>query len=242
MIPFFWKRQKPDLSQLRVDIHSHLLPQLDDGVKSLSEALEILRKFERLGFEKVITTPHIMGNYYANTPEIIEGKLNDLKTEVSKSGLTIEIEAAAEYYMDDQFISMLDNSDRLLTFGDNYLLVETSYMNEPMFLSDVLFKIMSLGYKPVIAHPERYLFLQENPEKILELVNKGTLIQLNVNSLIGFYSIPAKRLAKWMVDHNTIHFLGSDCHNLNHFNVFQKILGKRYFQKALSLSPLNTFL
>jgi len=193
---------------LRVDIHSHLLPQLDDGVKSMSEALEILRNFEHLGFEKVITTPHIMGNYYANTPEIIEGKLNDLKTEVSKSGLSIEIEAAAEYYMDDQFISMLDNKDQLLTFGDNYLLVETSYMNEPMFLNEVLFKIKSLGLKPVIAHPERYLYLQEKPEKILELVDRGALMQINVNSIIGFYSIPTKKLARWMVDHETIHFFG----------------------------------
>ena len=242
MIPFFWKRQKPDLSQLRVDIHSHLLPQLDDGVQSMGEALEILRNFERLGFEKVITTPHIMGNYYANTPEIIERKLDDLKTEVSKSGLSIEIEAAAEYYMDDQFISMLDNKDQLLTFGDNYLLVETSYMNEPMFLNEVLFKIKSLGLKPVIAHPERYLYLQEKPEKILELVDRGALMQLNVNSIIGFYSIPTKKLARWMVDHETIHFLGSDCHNLKHFNIYQKTLGQQYFKKALSLSPLNTSL
>ncbi len=227
---------------MRVDIHSHLLPQLDDGVKSMSEALEILRNFEHLGFEKVITTPHIMGNYYANTPEIIEGKLNDLKTEVSKSGLSIDIEAAAEYYMDDKFISMLDNKDQLLTFGDNYLLVETSYMNEPMFLNEVLFKIKSMGFKPVIAHPERYLYLQEKPEKILELVDRGALMQVNVNSFIGFYSIPTKKLARWMVDHETIHFLGSDCHSLKHFNIYQKTLGQRYFQKALSLSPLNTSL
>ncbi|HSI89732.1 MAG TPA: CpsB/CapC family capsule biosynthesis tyrosine phosphatase, partial [Adhaeribacter sp.] len=141
------------LADLRADMHSHLLPGLDDGAETLERSLELVEKMLGFGYKKLIMTPHIMGDFYKNTPEGIAEKLALLKAAVKEKGWQIELAFAAEYYLDEWFIRRLENNDKLLTFGDNYLLFETSYINEPSFLKEAVFSMQSAGYKPVLAHP-----------------------------------------------------------------------------------------
>ena len=119
------------MSPLKVDIHSHLVPAIDDGIQSIEEGLDILREMEKLGYEKVITTPHTMQGSYDNTPETIFGGLEKMKEAVKQAGIGITMEAATEYYLDETFMARLENDEPLMTFGANYVLIETGFINEP---------------------------------------------------------------------------------------------------------------
>lgn len=210
---WFSNKQKSSIP-LYTDVHSHLLPGIDDGVKTIEESLEVIKHFSGLGFKKLITTPHIMSDYYKNTPEIIREKLSEVKSAVLKAEIPIEIEAAAEYYLDENFYKKILDGGEILTFSDNYVLFETSFSVEPMLLKEVIFKLNSSGYIPVYAHPERYIYLHEKPQLLNELIDQGLLFQLNVLSLIGYYSRQVQKMAEQMIKRNAIAFLGSDCHNM----------------------------
>lgn len=235
-------KKKPDpykLNTLKTDIHSHLLPNLDDGVESLAESVEIIQDLYDLGYRKIITTPHIMKDFYNNDPQSIKEKTTELNKILEEKSLDIKLESAAEYYLDEHLIEMVEKDEALLTFGDGYLLFETSFMNQPFYLNDFIFKAKSKGLKPVLAHPERYAYLQSNPEQVDDLITRGVLLQLNINSISGYYSKPVKKMAEKLIDSKKIHFLGSDCHNKNHLNTLKESMTEKYFKKALSLSLLN---
>ena len=139
-----------------IDIHSHLLPGIDDGAQDLNNSIELIERMASYGIKKFITTPHILGDVYPNTPEIITNKLIDVKQELSKRNMVdISIRAAAEYMMDETFLTLLDEDNQLLTLKDNLILVEMSYFSPPIHLFDILFQLGLKGYKPVLAHPER---------------------------------------------------------------------------------------
>ena len=123
----FFKKSKEKVILPKVDLHSHLLPGIDDGVQTLEESIDLISNFSKLGYEKLITTPHIMSDFYANTPEIINAKLKEVRQAVSQAGLSIQIEAAAEYYFDENFIDLVESKKGLLTFGDNYVLFEIGF-------------------------------------------------------------------------------------------------------------------
>lgn len=196
------------------DVHSHLLPGIDDGVKTIEESIEVIQHLLSLGFKKLITTPHIMSDYYKNSPEIIREKLYEVKKAVLSANIPIEIEAAAEYYLDEYFYKLISDGDELLTFGDNYVLFETSFSVEPSILKEVIFKLSSAGYKPVFAHPERYIYLQEKKQLLEELIDQGLLFQLNILSLTGYYSKQVQKMAKGLIEKKAIAFVGSDSHNM----------------------------
>lgn len=223
-------------------MHSHLLAGIDDGVKTWKESIEILRSLKKIGIDKVITTPHIISDYYPNTPEIIAQKLQELKFEIKKEGIDIQIEAAAEYLIDEGFIKLLESEDRLLTFGNSYVLVETPFINKPLFLDEVFFKMKSLGYQPVLAHPERYIYLQEDYSLIQNILDSSVLLQINMGSLVGYYSQGAKKLAEYLINHKNVHFLGSDIHKEKHLEAFKKALASKYFEKCRQLFLYNNTL
>ena len=239
MFDFFRNSSRSaDLIMPKVDFHSHLLPGLDDGVTSYEESLEILKKFEEQGYQKVITTPHIMGDFYKNTSSTINASLKELKSFI-KGKCRIEIDAAAEYYLDEGFIEILNGKDQILTIGDKYILFETSFMAEPVYLREAIFKMQSLGLKPILAHPERYIYLQENPDLMSDLFDRGVFFQLNINSLIGYYSKAVQKQAQRMIKEGKFHFLGSDCHNLSHLEVTFEAMRSRAFAKAMEQDVQN---
>ncbi len=225
-----------------VDMHSHLLPAIDDGVKTLEEAVAVVKEFVKLGFKKLITTPHIMGDFYRNTPDIILSKLDQLKTRITNEGIDIQLAAAAEYYLDESLIAKLQRGEKLLTFGENYLLIETSYLNAPANFSDAIYLIKQSGYWPVLAHPERYQYLYQSFEKFEEMYEQNISFQLNTNSLLGYYSKPAQLYAKRMIEKNMVNFIGSDCHNMKHIEALAKTMKLKEYNEVSRLYLFNNTL
>ena len=226
-----------DLSVLGCDIHSHLIPSIDDGSKEIEESVKMISELHQLGYNKIITTPHIMGDFYKNTPEIILSGLEKVKQALKQENIPVELSAAAEYYLDYDFEKKLDE-EKLLTFGNNYLLFEVSYMNPPDNLHHIIFKMQTLGYKPVLAHPERYNFWHTEFEKYESFIDKGVLLQMNINSLTGYYSIPTKRIAEQLIDKNMISFLGTDCHHIGHVHLMKEVVYEKHLQKLIESGTL----
>jgi tyrosine-protein phosphatase YwqE len=215
-----------DISNLQVDLHSHLIPGIDDGSQSLDETLDMLKRFHEMGYRKVITTPHVMSDFYRNTPEIILNGLSDVRQAIVDQGLNIEIEASAEYYLDDAFEKLIEK-DELLPFGtERYILFELPFIAEPLNLSSAIFNLQLKEYKPILAHPERYGFWYGDYEKLASIHDKGVLLQLNINSLSGYYGPEAKKVCEWLINKDMVSFLGTDCHRMEHLDVYQELTCK----------------
>jgi protein-tyrosine phosphatase len=241
----FSKKEKlgpADLSVLKVDMHSHLIPGIDDGSKSLDDTIGMLTKFKELGYSKIITTPHIMSDFYKNTPETILGGLEEVRKEVNRINLGIEIEAAAEYFYDETFVERLAKDD-FLTFGkEKYVLIEFAFSSEPRGYDEFFFDMLMKDYRPVIAHFERYIFLHGSIDKAREWREKGIQIQLNLNSLSGHYGPSVKKQAEMLVDSGQIDFIASDCHRIDHLNQIDELRTNEYLHKVLELPLKNQFL
>ncbi|MDY0781389.1 tyrosine-protein phosphatase [Tenacibaculum sp. IB213877] len=224
---FFFKKKEIPLKELFpekfVDIHSHLLPGIDDGAKDLNHSIELITKMKSYGITNFITTPHVLGDVYPNSSDTIKNKLQLVKDELEKRGLNdIHINAAAEYMMDEQFMKRLQEND-ILTLKDNFILVEMSYFNAPYNLYDVLFEIQLKGYKPVLAHPERYNFYHNDFENFYRLKKAGCVFQLNLLSLTEQYGKSVQKTAEKLLKENMYDFVGTDTHHQNHLHLLKRI-------------------
>ncbi len=227
---------------MKVDIHSHLLPGIDDGSQSMEETLSLVKAFYELGYRKLVTTPHVMSDIYRNTPAIISGKLTDVRHALSDASIEVDIEAAAEYYLDESLISAVHSDEPLLTFGDRYLLFETNFLSEPLHLKEFIFQASTRGYKLILAHPERYAYLHHDMDKVEDLLNRGVQFQINISSITGLYSKPVRQLAVRLIEKGWVHWLGSDCHQAHHVELIREALSSKYMKKALNLPLLNNSL
>ena len=221
-----------NFSSLRTDMHSHLIPGIDDGAKTMDQSVALVRKLKDLGFSKIVTTPHIMADYYRNTPDIIKSGLDDVREELLLQSIDIEIEAAAEYYLDETFEAKLDSGD-ILTFGDKYLLFELSFVNPPNNLEYLIKKMNDKGYKPILAHPERYSYFTNGLDDYYRIREYGCYFQLNSISLIGYYDKSSQRLAKELLNSSMIDFLGSDMHHTKHASALQETLSSKFLISVL---------
>ena len=231
------------LAELGADMHSHLLPGLDDGAETLAQSVALLGAMRDLGYRKLILTPHIMGDFYKNSPATIQPALVQLRAAAVTAGLgDVQLECAAEYYLDEWLGGKLESGEELLSFGGDkrYLLLETSYMNEPFNFHDIIFRLKALGYQPVLAHPERYTYFYGRFSDLQKIHENGVLFQLNLNSLAGYYSTGAQRVAEKLIDARLVDFVGTDAHNLKHTDVLRtKVLATEYLRKVLALPLLN---
>jgi len=198
-----------------------LLPGIDDGSPDIETTIFLLKKLVALGYKKVITTPHIMYDLYRNTPETIKEAEKNVMEAIANNNISIEFEAAAEYLIDEGFDSLITENN-LLTFGDNYLLVELPYSGEPTNLGKILFDLQIKGYKIILAHPERYAYWHHNYEKYESLKDAGIFFQLNINSITKFHSSDTRKIASWLVNQQMIDFLGTDLHNKAYLSVLEK--------------------
>jgi len=235
------------LAALGADMHSHLLPGLDDGAETLTHSLDLLRALRALGYRKLIMTPHIMGDFFKNTPESIRAALQLLREAAAEADLgDLELDCAAEYYLDEFLGRKLADGTEMLTFGGDkrYLLFETSYMNEPLNLYDIIFELSAQGYTPVLAHPERYTYFYGRLAEIEKLRrDHGVLLQVNLNSLAGYYSPAAKKVAEQLVDAGLVDFVGTDTHHLRHTDtLLRRTLPLPHLEKLLQLPLLNNTL
>jgi len=231
-----------DLSWLEVDMHSHLIPGIDDGSNSMKESLQLIKRLADFGLRKIITTPHIMSEYYRNTPEIIHMGLEDLRKAVKAEGISTEIEAAAEYYMDEILLEKIKAGEDLLTFGDNYILVETGFINKPQMLLETIFQLEMAGYKPILAHPERYQYLIADKGLLEDLIDRKIIFQVNLLSLTGFYSKEVKNFSEMLVERDLVRFFGTDCHNARYLDMLEMLPKSKVYSKIKQAKWLNTSL
>lgn len=250
MFRFFKRKNEQDkipllnnFSDVAVDIHSHLLHGIDDGVKSIDESIELIKQYKELSFKKIIITPHINSDYYKNTQEIIQNKLDELKEAVEKNGIDIQLDFAAEYMLDDGFRKKIDKGD-LLTIKGNYVLLELQSTNEPFYLNEVIFDLQIAGYKVILAHPERYGFWFNKFQKFAELKDRDVFFQINAVSLSGLYPHSTQLIAHKLIENKFIDFIGSDVHNQKYMDYFQNSLKSKYLSILMSsgLVKNNTLL
>ncbi|HEX2616366.1 MAG TPA: CpsB/CapC family capsule biosynthesis tyrosine phosphatase [Flavobacteriales bacterium] len=226
-----------DLSVLRCDVHSHFIPGIDDGAQTMENSIELIRAMHELGYTKVITTPHVMADGFRNTPEIILAGLQRVREELAAQGIPVEIDASAEYYLDHEF-DRLVKERQVIPFGDNYVLFELPFIAEPAILFNVIFQLQTQGYKPVLAHPERYQFWHTDLAKYEALKERGVLFQLNMVALMGAYGPSARKIAEKLIDNGWYELLGSDCHSMNHVEAIKATLSEPYLHKLLASGKL----
>ncbi|WP_353138787.1 CpsB/CapC family capsule biosynthesis tyrosine phosphatase [Pseudopedobacter sp.] len=241
MLSFFKKKALLyNFKDIGTDMHSHILPGIDDGAKNIEESIILVEKFKSLGYRKLIATPHIMGDYYRNSPKTIHKALDLVKDELSRRNINIEVAAAAEYYLDEFFEQNLQQNN-VLTFS-NYLLFELSYVNEPNNLEETIQKIRDKGYAPILAHPERYGYFHQSTERYEEIKSWGCYLQLNTISLTGYYGKGVQKAASKLVSMGIIDFMGSDAHHLKHIQTLEESLSLKSTEELLKSVTLNSTL
>ena len=217
-----------NLSWFNTDMHSHFLPGVDDGARTMEESLAMLSKMQEFGYQKCIITPHIKMDMYPNSEADLQLKFLELTQAMDTAGLTIRVELAAEYYLDDHFLNRLENTP-LLTFGpQRYVLVEFSFVNPPVFEIETFQQIIDKGYTPILAHFERYVYFHGSIASAETYRAMGVNIQLNLNSLTGHYGPDVKKQAERMLDQFTVDFVGTDAHRMDHLVLLENHLSSPY--------------
>ena len=229
--------ENQDYAVLSADIHSHLIPGIDDGAATLEDSLEMIRGLAGLGFKKIITTPHIMSDYFRNNPEIIREGLEKLRQAVAEEAIPLSLEAAAEYMFDDGFERIFRQGE-LLTFGKKCILVELSTYTPPPNLRALLFELEVAGYTTVLAHVERYGYWFDDVSHIEELKHHKLLVQVNTISFTGNYSPRLKRNAIKLAEAGLIDLLGSDLHSAASLPLLAAALQEPQVQMLLSSGKL----
>lgn len=226
-----------DFSSIRVDMHSHLLPGLDDGAPDLATSFQLLQTMQGIGFSKIITTPHIMQGHYGNTKEKIKQKEQELLNYLFQRNLKIDLEASAEYYFDEYFAELVRRKE-LLPIAGKYLLFEFPMFSLPPQWKECVFEIQLQGLIPVLAHPERYLYMMHQKELYHEWFERGIYFQMNLLSPTGYYGKPVKILAEYLIQQHLVHFVGTDCHHFQHLRLLRENISHRALQKLLQNSDL----
>ena len=219
-----------DMSILKTDLHSHLLPGIDDGSPNMEESIELIKGLINMGYSRIITTPHIIEDFYKNTPEIINAKLTELKAELTIQNISVDITAAAEYLVDESLEAKI-KSNTIISFGDKkYVLIELPFYNPPQNLNSIIFNFEINGYKVILAHPERYLYWENQIDQFEALKDRNVLFQCNLLSFTNYYSKETKILLEKLIAKDMIDIVGSDLHQMKYLD---------YTVNALTSSTLH---
>ena len=229
-------KTRPKLAQLipanYVDIHSHILPGIDDGAKTIADSKFLLDEMKQLGFSKIITTPHTMEGVWNNTPSTIENALAHMTSELT---LPVPVGISSEYFLDESVVLRAQNKE-MLPLKDNYILVEMSYLNAPIQLYDFIFELQLAGYRIILAHPERYSFYHNNFKAYEKLKKMGCMFQLNLLATTGYYGESTTKVADELLKKGMYDFVGSDIHHKLHVQSFAtkiKISNQKALEQAL---------
>lgn len=214
-------------------MHSHVLPGIDDGAQDISMSLELIRGMKELGYTRLIATPHVLWDMFQNTRDGILAVLDEMRDVLKENEIEMELDAAAEYFLDDHVAGLLKKKERLLTFGDNYVLAEFSMASPPIDVKEILFEMRMQDYQPIIAHPERYTYLENNKEFYDELKDAGYLFQVNIMSFAGVYGRSVQQLANYLLEKNYYDLVGTDLHHQKHLKALKD---------SAIVSPLNKLL
>ena len=243
MLNFFRRKKNtvdvPGTLPFTVDIHSHILPGIDDGAPDITASLQLITGLKKLGIDKCIATPHIIGDLYRNNTETITHALQKTKEACSKAGIDIELAAAAEYMLDDYFMDLLRKKEPLLAIHDNIILTEISYSTTPGNLNEIIAAIKAEGYIAVMAHPERYHYFQNNLDKFHSLIEMGFLLQVNLLSLTGYYGKKAEKAVKFILEKNLAKLVGTDLHHHRHLAAINDTRNLLMFEEYISGKNFN---
>jgi tyrosine-protein phosphatase YwqE len=227
-----------NLCYWKTDIHSHLLPGVDDGVATEDDTLRCLQQFADWGIERVITTPHVSQDWFPNSYDTLIKGRDTLQALVARHELNLTIDIAAEYLLDDRFLELLD-SGQLLSFGkERYVLIENGWSAAPYFLETILFRIQTKGYTPILAHPERYTYYFSMPHELEKIREAGCLFQLNWGSLTGRYGGKVKQQAQQFLKQKWVDFIGSDLHRPSDLRSLETLFSSPDY-KLLQQQPLR---
>jgi protein-tyrosine phosphatase len=229
---FSKKKKEPqeifDYDFVSVDMHSHVLPGIDDGAQSVEESVMLIREMMAMGIKKIIATPHIMADYYKNNATTINAALHTLTEHLKAENIDIIIQAAAEHYYDEFFNKLIDKNE-LMLINDQYVLFELAFASKPPNVIPTIQKITDKGLIPILAHPERYPYLTLQEAESMR--SWGCRLQLNTISLTGYYGKEVKKSAEALVDAGVIDFISSDMHHPRHAQALKTALETSYLKK-----------
>ncbi|SFQ25602.1 tyrosine-protein phosphatase [Parafilimonas terrae] len=228
---FGTKKATPDLSFIGADMHSHLLPGLDDGLQTIDQTVSYIRQLQQMGYQKLICTPHILAEVYPNSPATILPKLELVRTALLENNIGIQVEAAAEYMVDLDFENHVMEGKPLLTFGKSLILIEMSYVAASNNIESAIFQLKLKGLQPVLAHPERYNYYAGNIETFQRFIDLGCYLQINILSLMGYYGEGPKKTAQNLLKKNMVTLVGTDMHHENHLNGLKDLASRKSFYK-----------
>ena len=237
-------KSKPKLSDLipegTIDIHSHLLPGIDDGATDISNTIKLLEGIRKIGFTKCILTPHTLPEIWENTSDGIKETFHTTKNNLEEPLQTMLHRAASEYMINEAFLDRL-HSEPLLTIKDNIVLIEMSYMNPPLALKEIIFEIQIKGYQPLLAHPERYLFYHQDTKMYTTLKELDVKFQMNLLSSVGYYGSKVAIAADFLLKENYIDFVGTDVHHMKHIEAFENKIIVKSENQLQSAIERNSF-
>jgi protein-tyrosine phosphatase len=242
MFSLFKKKEAPHdeaYFPFGTDMHSHILPRIDDGSPDVETSLELIRGLMKLGIKQSIATPHIIGDMYRNDGASIGNALSILQKALAENNIDFKVSAAAEYMMDDYFLSLLSSGTKLLTLKDNYILTEFSYAARPDNVEQTLFSIITEGYRPILAHPERYGYFHNDFKQYDKLRDMGFSLQINLLSLTGYYGKGVQKAAHYLLKNDLVSFAGTDLHHARHMEMLSHSESRNTFQKAFEKKGFN---
>ena len=216
MFNFFRSKPKEPVKLcFHTDIHCHVVPGIDDGAKTPEIAADLIERMQGWGIDRIIASPHVTQETFENSEATIAPALERLHVELTRRGNAIDVSHSAEYRIDDLLLRRLGNKD-IIPYPNKYLLIENSFLQEPWNIDELVFDLQVKGYKPILAHPERYLYYHHRPERYRQLHDAGLALQINVLSLAGYYGSGEQKMARHLVREGLVSFIGTDLHNERH--------------------------
>ncbi len=228
-----------------IDMHTHILPNIDDGSKSIEETFQLIKEAKKVGFNEIISTSHYMEGYYETDNAEREVWVNAIYEKLQEQNIGVKLYLGNEIYFSENIMNLL-KEERASTINEtNYVLFEMPLNAEPLNLYDVIYEMLQYEIIPILAHPERYSFIQKEPELVYDLIEKGVYMQANYASIIGLYGKKAKFIVKKFLENNMIHFLGSDVHRKGTIypkiptilKELEEIVGKEKLEELTTINP-----
>ncbi len=242
MFSIFKKKKTTTLSSyfpITTDIHSHILPGIDDGSPDVETSLALIDGLIKLGITSSIATPHIIGDMYRNDAETIAVALDTVRNALQQNQIDFKVNAAAEYMLDDYFLGLLKNKTPLLTLKENKVLTEFSYAEKPYNIQQMVFSIITEGYQPLLAHPERYGYFHNDYKQYHSLTDLGFLLQVNLLSLTGYYGKPVAKAAAYLIKNDLASFTATDLHHHRHMEALHHPTNRAIFEEVFKGKTMN---
>lgn len=235
MFDFLRKKSKSESENklfFSTDIHCHIIPGVDDGSKNLSTSLELVERMHGWGIQRILATPHVTQDTFENNRQTITPPFEQLREAIAEKGLDIELGHAAEYRLDEFSVSQFNSGDTM-TYPNNYLLIENSFVQEPLNFRQLLFELMLKDYRLVWAHPERYSYYYDKAKRkaYADIHGIGVKFQVNLLSLTGYYGKEQKRIAEELIEKGLVDFLGTDLHNHRHADAIEAYLASKDYRR-----------